>query len=67
MSSDPTSVLNNIIEKIEHFALSQTQPADLTSQRYEPAEIAYQLALKQDPMNADTMEGLGLIQLNTGS
>ena len=33
MSTDLTTVLNNIIEKTEHFALSQTQPDDLTSQR----------------------------------
>ena len=32
MSTDPTTVLNNIIEKIDKYALSQTKPNDLTSQ-----------------------------------
>ncbi len=33
MSKDLTTVLNNIMEKIEHYASSQTQPDELTSQR----------------------------------
>ncbi len=33
MSTDATTVLNNIIEKIDKYALSQTKPDDLTSQR----------------------------------
>ena len=33
MSTDFSSVLNNIIDTTEKFALSQTKPDDLTSQR----------------------------------